>query len=120
MDVFFDATDPTAAADLRAELAAYMGRHAEPGSDLAGAELEVGELLANVVRHAPGAAWVHVDWSGRRPRIDVHDLGPGFELRVTLPEDPMAIGGPGCSSSRTSPMSWRPRPSAPAAARSRR
>jgi anti-sigma regulatory factor (Ser/Thr protein kinase) len=95
MDLYFDAMDPEAVGDLRAELRAYFGRHAEPGSDLDGAELAVGELLSNVVRHAPGPAWVHVDWSSERPLVEVHDLGPGFELTPTLPDDPLATSGRG-------------------------
>jgi anti-sigma regulatory factor (Ser/Thr protein kinase)/predicted ArsR family transcriptional regulator len=95
MDFYFDATDADAAQNLRRELAAYFARHAEPGSDLDGAELAASELLTNAVRHAPGPAWVHLDWSERRPRMEVHDLGPGFELRPELPEDPLARGGRG-------------------------
>jgi hypothetical protein len=47
------------------------------------------------VRHAPGPAWVHLDWSARQPVVEVHDLGPGFELHPSLPEDPLASGGRG-------------------------
>lgn len=95
MDLFFDARDPAVATDLRVELAAFFRRHAIPSSDLDGAELALSELLSNAVKHAPGPAWVHVDWSGRRPRVEVHDLGPGFELHAVLPEDPFAAGGRG-------------------------
>jgi predicted ArsR family transcriptional regulator len=38
---------------------------------------------------------VHVDWSERRPRVEVNDLGPGFELVALLPEDPLANHGRG-------------------------
>lgn len=95
MDWFFDATDAAAVSDLRAQLAGFFRRHAATGSDVEGADLAVSELLANAVRHAPGPAWVHVDWSDRRPRVEVHDLGPGFRLRAALPEDPLAPGGRG-------------------------
>jgi anti-sigma regulatory factor (Ser/Thr protein kinase) len=95
VDLFFDATDATAVADLRTELSSFFRRHADPASDLGGADVAVSELLANAVRHAPGPAWVHVDWSERRPRVEVHDLGPGFQLRPSLPEDPLTTGGRG-------------------------
>ncbi|MEA2270559.1 MAG: hypothetical protein QOD55_458 [Solirubrobacteraceae bacterium] len=95
MDLFFDATDPTAVADLRSELSRYFRRHAAADSDLGGADVAMSELLANAVRHAPGPAWVHVDWSERRPRVEVHDLGPGFALQTSLPDDPLATGGRG-------------------------
>src|SRR5215217_6224390 len=71
---------------LRREIVAYLSRHAEPDSDLAGAELVVAELLSNALEHAPGPAWVRAVWEGKRPRIEVHDLGPGFELDPRLPE----------------------------------
>jgi predicted ArsR family transcriptional regulator len=86
MDLFFDANDATAVSELRAELSAFFARHALDGSDLSGAELAVSELLANAVRHAPGPAWLHIDWSEQRPRVEIHDLGPGFELDPRLPE----------------------------------
>src|SRR4051794_10771125 len=70
---------------LRHEIAAYLRRHATTGSDLAGAEIVVAELLANAVEHAPGPAWARVIWTGDRPRLEVHDLGGGFELDPVLP-----------------------------------
>jgi anti-sigma regulatory factor (Ser/Thr protein kinase) len=95
VDLFFDATSSTAVTELRAELSAYFRRHAAAGSDLDGAEIAVTELMASAVKHAPGPAWIHVDWAGRRPRVEVHELGPGFELRAVLPSDPPAAGGRG-------------------------
>jgi DNA-binding NarL/FixJ family response regulator/anti-sigma regulatory factor (Ser/Thr protein kinase) len=84
----------SAVTELRREVVAYLRRHAEPKSDLAGAEMVVAELLANAFRHAPGPSWVRVEWGQERPRLEVHDLGPGFELkRQTAPVD--AIGGRG-------------------------
>jgi hypothetical protein len=47
------------------------------------------------VRHAPGPAWVHLAWHEEQPLLEVHDLGPGFELHTDLPEDPFAAGGRG-------------------------
>lgn len=96
MDWYLDGRDPATITQLRHEIAQYLARHAEDGADLPGAELAVSELLTNVARHAPGPAWVHLDWSGRRPRLDVHDLGPGFELDPQLPDNLMqATGGRG-------------------------
>lgn len=95
MDLYFDATDPATAADLRREVSAYLRRHAAPDSDFEAADIAVTELIANAVRHAPGPAWLHLDWSGRQPRVEIHDLGPGFEPRAELPENPLALGGRG-------------------------
>jgi anti-sigma regulatory factor (Ser/Thr protein kinase)/predicted ArsR family transcriptional regulator len=95
MDWYFDASDGGAMAALRHEFRDYLARHADEGSDVGGAELAFSELITNAVRHAPGPAWVHLDWSARQPVVEVHDLGPGFELDTRLPEDPLAEGGRG-------------------------
>jgi anti-sigma regulatory factor (Ser/Thr protein kinase) len=95
VDWYLDARDPSQAPRLRQELSDYLRRHGTTESDYAGAELAVAELLGNVVQHAPGPAWVHVDWHDREPLLEVHDLGPGFELRTELPSDPYATGGRG-------------------------
>jgi two-component sensor histidine kinase len=49
-----------------------------PDSDLHGAEVIFGELVANVVRHAPGKVWCQVDWESVRPTLLVLDEGDGF------------------------------------------
>lgn len=95
MDFYFDATDAMAVGDLRRELGQYFRRHAAADSDVEGADLALSEMLSNAVRHAPGPAWVHVDWSERRPRVEIHDLGPGFTLPVAATEDPRVPGGRG-------------------------
>ncbi|MDO8188950.1 methanogen output domain 1-containing protein [Conexibacter sp. JD483] len=79
--------------DLRHEIGDYLRRHALAGSDLAGADVAVSELLSNVVLHAPGPAWAHLDWDGERPLLAVHDLGAGFEPAATLPDDLLSASG---------------------------
>jgi DNA-binding NarL/FixJ family response regulator/anti-sigma regulatory factor (Ser/Thr protein kinase) len=86
MEWAVDGRNAAAMAALRREIAAYLGRHAEPGSDIAGAEMVIAELLANAFEHAPGPAWVRTSWESDRPRLEVHDLGPGFVLDPRLPE----------------------------------
>ena len=86
MEWAVDGRSAAAIAALRREVAAYLARHAEPDSDLAGAEVVVAELLANAFEHAPGPAWVRTSWERERPRLEVHDLGPGFVLDPRLPE----------------------------------
>jgi DNA-binding NarL/FixJ family response regulator/anti-sigma regulatory factor (Ser/Thr protein kinase) len=81
-----DGRSPAAVAALRREIAAYLARHAEPDSDLAGAEMVIAELLSNAFQHAPGPAWVRASWERQKPRLEVHDLGPGFVLDPRLPE----------------------------------
>src|SRR3954452_23529027 len=109
MEWALDNPTPGSVAALRREVMAYLRRHAEADSDLAGAEVVVAELLLNAFQHAPGPAWVRIGWSGERPRLEVHDLGEGFELDA-LPE-PSAERGAACSSSTRWRTTWTSRPS---------
>ncbi len=93
LDWYLHEADAEAIAELRHELAGYLRRHAADGADVDGALVAVSELLTNVLRHAPGPAWVHVDWSRSRARVDIHDLGPGFALDPRLPDDLMQPSG---------------------------
>jgi anti-sigma regulatory factor (Ser/Thr protein kinase)/predicted ArsR family transcriptional regulator len=95
MDWFLDATDPQSVRAVRTEATDYLRRHAEPGSDLFAAEMAVGELLSNVVRHASGPAWVELDWSREQPVLTVRDLGPGFRLEEVPPPSPDRTSGRG-------------------------
>lgn len=95
MDWFMDSADVEALPALRREMAEYLRRHAEPGSDLDAAEVVFSELVTNAVRHAGGPVWVSVDWSARQPVISVHDLGPGFSLEDRGLPEPSEHGGLG-------------------------
>jgi anti-sigma regulatory factor (Ser/Thr protein kinase) len=65
-------------------------------ADYVGPELIFGELLANVVQHAPGEITVCVHWpKGDVPVLTVYDRGPGFQLIPQLPADPFADAGRG-------------------------
>jgi anti-sigma regulatory factor (Ser/Thr protein kinase) len=77
------ADDALVAIPLRRAFRAYLSLHATPESDLHGAVLIFGELLANVVRHAPGAISCHVDWHGEKPILIVLDEGAGFAKEPT-------------------------------------
>ena len=46
-----------------------------------------GELMANVVRHAPGRVSVYVDWCGSDPVVHVIDRGPAFCAKPELPDE---------------------------------
>ena len=47
----------------------------------------MGELLANVIRHAPGAVRVWAGWSGPDATVVVEDTGPGFDLPIRPAEN---------------------------------
>lgn len=95
MDWYLDGGDVTATVALRTEIRDYLERHADPASDLDSAEVAVSELLSNLPRHAPGAAWVSLTWAARSPLLEVRDLGPGFELDVSEVPPVDRIGGRG-------------------------
>lgn len=91
----FDAENAQAAHDARAQLAAYLRERAPTGADIAGAELVFGELVGNVVRHAPGPIEVHVEWNGTQPVLHVIDRGRGFLRDPSLPPDMLSESGRG-------------------------
>lgn len=93
MDWYLDSTATDAPARLKAELRDFCRRHASPDSDVEAAILVAWELMTNVVRHAQGPMWVSLDWTEIQPRLDVHDLGPGFELGEALEKEPGPDGG---------------------------
>ncbi len=59
------------------------------------AELVLGELAGNVVRHAAGAVEFVLDHSGGDVVLHVIDEGPGFERAPMLPIDVMSESGRG-------------------------
>jgi anti-sigma regulatory factor (Ser/Thr protein kinase) len=81
----FDARDAHAAYDLRTRLLAYLRTKGNHDGDYASAELVVGELVGNVVRHAPGIAEVAIEWHEETPVLHVLDRGPGYERTPALP-----------------------------------
>lgn len=67
---------------------------AAPDADLYSAELIFGELVGNVVRHAPGPIQIRFDWTSSEPILEVHDGGSGFTFEPSLPGD-FSEGGRG-------------------------
>jgi anti-sigma regulatory factor (Ser/Thr protein kinase) len=91
----FESADAARAYHVRQDLLAYLATYASDDSDLAGAGLIFGELVGNVVRHAPGPIAVDIRWEGGFAILRVRDDGPGFDWQVaTLPAD-MAESGRG-------------------------
>ncbi len=67
-----------------------------PGSDIAASEITCGELISNVVRHAPGAVEIQAkaDEAGL-VTLCVWDNGKGFAIKLSLPPDKCYEGGRG-------------------------
>ncbi len=74
----FRSSNAQKAESARRQFVGYLRLFGEMDADYSGAELVFGELIGNVVRHAPGPIQVRVDWTERFPQLTVTDRGPGF------------------------------------------
>ncbi len=81
-------------ASARTAIRSFLARDADDRSDLDAAELIVGELVANVIRYAPGPVGIHVSWQGEEAVLVVSDRGPGIPPLRAVP-DPIAPSGRG-------------------------
>jgi GAF domain-containing protein len=59
------------------------------------AEVIFGELLSNVVRHAPGLVELALEWRGERAVLHVLDRGGGYQRASTSRADVFSEGGRG-------------------------
>jgi PAS domain S-box-containing protein len=82
----FEAESALAAQDARTEFVDYLRAHIDDDGAIAQAELVFGELMANIVQHAPGPVNIYVDWDGSAPVIHAIDRGSGFCLKSKLPD----------------------------------
>lgn len=81
---------------LRCEITHFMRSYALTEEDLFGAELIIGEALANTVEHAPGSVTVSIDWTDPHPVVTVCDAGPGLSRFLpALPSDTLNENGRG-------------------------
>ncbi|HZZ64142.1 MAG TPA: SpoIIE family protein phosphatase [Candidatus Baltobacteraceae bacterium] len=91
----FDADNAQAAHDARAQFIDVLCAGGAPDSDFNAAEVIFGELVGNVVRHAPGPIDVQLQWSHAHPVLHVTDRGRGFVRDPGLPLDPLSESGRG-------------------------
>lgn len=79
---YFETDTPSDALEGRRLLEKYLADHCEE-TDLFPAALIFGELMANVIKHAPPGgvrAWLETD--GERFALCIHDAGHGFNPKV--------------------------------------
>ncbi|HEY2554898.1 MAG TPA: SpoIIE family protein phosphatase [Candidatus Cybelea sp.] len=92
----FAAEDARAAVDARAQFVQFLHQAGHDDELVDRTELIFGELLGNVVRHAPGPVEVSFDVVGESATLHVIDSGSAFSLaQAHLPEDAFAELGRG-------------------------
>jgi PAS domain S-box-containing protein len=91
----FGAEDARAAADARLHFVDFLKTRADDFDFIARAELVFGELLGNVVRHAPGPVEIQLYWNGASAVLHIIDTGAAFDAETSLPNDPLSERGRG-------------------------
>jgi hypothetical protein len=89
----FGASDALAAEPARRRLRAWL--ETKTTGDFVAAELIYGELIGNVVRHAPGPIDIDVTLDAERVRLVVQSSGPAVTVPPTLPASPLRECGRG-------------------------
>lgn len=93
---YFETDTPRDALEGRRLLERYLSDHCED-EDLFPASLIFGELVSNVIKHAPwGGVRVWLEPAGERFVLCINDAGPGFtERQVPTKPDDRAESGRG-------------------------
>jgi PAS domain S-box-containing protein len=91
----FSTQNAQAANDARADFVRFLQCRSQDARSVESAEVVFGELVGNVVRHAPGPVDVTLEWGEGAPVLHVIDRGAAFERRARLPDDMMSEGGRG-------------------------
>jgi anti-sigma regulatory factor (Ser/Thr protein kinase) len=89
----FGAEDALQAETARHGLTAWLAERTRV--ETCAAEIICGELIGNVVRHAPGPIDIDVAHAGGRARIFVQSSGDPFTLRALLPQSIFSENGRG-------------------------
>ena len=91
----FDSRDQDSAYGVRDQMMTFLTEGSIEGSDLSDVRYVIGELVANVVEHAPGPVHAEIDWAGDHPVLRMRNPGRPFHVDRSLPLDPMSEGGRG-------------------------
>jgi len=87
-------TEGLHAADVRRKIVARLKREGTSDSDFGAAELIVGELLANVIKYAPGSFQIELSWEHAFAVFAIRDQGQRFAFPPPEPS-PDRAGGHG-------------------------
>ncbi|HEY1977582.1 MAG TPA: SpoIIE family protein phosphatase [Candidatus Baltobacteraceae bacterium] len=91
----FATEDARAAADARLHFVQFLQTRTDDPDCIAQAELVFGELLGNVVSHAPGPVETQLFWTGGHAVLHVIDTGTAFDVQAHLPIDILSERGRG-------------------------
>ena len=91
----FDAENARAAWNARGAFMAQLRSEASSESDVHAAEIIFGELVGNVVRHAPGPIDIALEWRDGTGVLHVIDRGDGFCYRAPVRVDTLREHGRG-------------------------
>lgn len=93
---YFQAQDAGDARVQRRDFVDYLRTHGDCDDDYEAAELIYGEMVGNVVRHAPGPIKVAVEWPQGFATLHVSDTGAAIvRWPFEAPPDPFAESGRG-------------------------
>jgi len=90
-----DTREQSAAYHVKRALIYDLAERVTPASDLAAAELIIGELISNVARHTPGKATITLESREGSVIFTVCDSGAAFSANGESPPDPLAECGRG-------------------------
>jgi len=91
----FDAHDASAVKAARSDVLARLTATAASADECHAAEVVFGELVGNVVRHAPGPVEVQLELRDRSAALHVLDEGPGYLHLTKLQTEPLSENGRG-------------------------
>ena len=92
----FSSDDAASAETARASFTSYLRARGTDEERILPCEIAFGELVGNVVRHAPGPIEIELEWCPPHPVLRVRDYGSGFNFEEpSLPTDVMSEDGRG-------------------------
>ena len=92
----FETDDAGSAQHARSAFCKHLALHGLPAAVISRTELVFGELVGNVVRHAPGPIQIELTFETEQVVLAVRDRGSGFvSAGDELPLDPYTEGGRG-------------------------
>jgi signal transduction histidine kinase len=91
----FASHDERSAQTARREFCDRLRQKWSNAAECAAAELIFGELLSNVVRHAPGPVEMALEWRGERAVLHVLDRGRGYHAENMTRADVLSENGRG-------------------------